>query len=808
MRSPSIFLVIACACPFISVAQNRITGSVSNNMMQPLTGANILLLKSVDSSLVKGSAASKDGKFLFDNVKAGDYLVMATNVGFKSIYLPVLQVNGTPGELKLHPIQLAEESKELQAVHVQSRRPLLEQKIDRLVVNVKNSITAAGVSALDILERSPGVIINRQANAIAMSGKEGVTVMINGKISHIPVSALIQMLEGMNAANIDRIELITSPPSNLDAQGNAGYINIVLLNNPNYGFNGSVAASVGYGKGVITTNNINLNFRKNKINLFGDYAIGIDKRKPDFKNYRKVTDLGVTKEAITATDRFPTRSTHNARLGLDLQLTRKTVIGLLAAGNINRYDMHESITNQNFKNGIKDTLVDAYNEEVNSWRHAKFNFNLQHATGTGETFSFDADYLVYKNSQPFSYRNDYYDGVQQYLATENVRTRKKTPIHFWVVKLDYTKNLGKLVSMETGVKTTISTFDNDVSVERSSYNNTWHVDSLYTSLASLKEDICAGYLSFNITPDDLTQIKVGVRYEYTNSNLGTATKKDLVDRHYGRLFPSLFISHKLTEKQSVNFSYTRRINRPAFTDMAPFIFFFDPNTFFSGNAALQPSVTDNIKADFTFSKNLLSVGYSHDNDFIALFQSTIDPKTNKQIIFTENLNYVNTASFIAAIPIDINKWWALQTNLTGIWQKAAFNSEAGKSKADQAHLNIRISQSFQISKNYSAELNGYYQTASIFGRYKVKPYGQLDAGIQKKFRNNNEKLRLAVNNIFSSVKWAWQTNTGMDNFSKTELRFNGITVNLSYSRSFGRNSVKSARDRSTGSSEESGRVRN
>jgi hypothetical protein len=493
---------------------------------------------------------------------------------------------------------------------------------------------------------------------------------------------------------------------------------------------------------------------------------------------------------------------------MDYQLSRETVVGLLLSGNINRYEMHENILNQNFRNGQKDTLVDVYNEEVNNWQHAKANFNIQHTIRPGEMISFDADYLVYKNKQPFAYSNKYYDGSHQYLRTEDVRTRKKTPINFWVAKLDYTKNIGDKVSLETGAKITYSTFDNDVSVERSADNNTWYVDSLYTSVAKLKEDIAAAYLSFNINPTDATNIKLGVRYEYTNSNLGTVLEKDLVDRHYGRLFPTFFISHKLSDHQTINFSYTRRINRPAFTDMAPFIFFFDPNTFFSGNAALQPSISDNFKTDFTLNKSLLSLAYSHEDDFIALFQSRIDPKTNKQVIFAENLNYVKTVSLVISVPIDVSRWWTLQNNITGVWQQAGLSGETGISKIKQADLNIRISQNFQISNSYSAELTGFYQTASIFGRYKVDPYGQLDAGIQKKFKNNNEKLRLSVTNIFSSLKWVWQTNTGNDNFSKTNLQFSKVTVNLSYSRSFGRNTVNAARNRSTGSVEESERVRN
>ncbi len=791
--------------PFFLRAQTKITGSVMDIKKQPLAGANVLLLKATDSSLVKGSATARDGSFFLDNVKAGNYLLMATSIGFTSVYLPSILITSSPADLDLKTIHLAEEVLELRQVSVQSRRPLLEQKIDRLVVNVKNSITSAGSTALDVLERSPGVIVNRQANSISMSGKEGVMVMINGKINYMPVTALVQMLSGMSAGNIDRIELITTPPANLDAQGNAGYINIVLITNPDFGFSGSFSTTIGYGDGEAPAASINFNYRKDKVNLFGDYSFSMDKRKPFFSNYRRVVNQGDIREVYTETDRFPTRQNHNARLGLDYQLSKKTIIGMLLSAYINRYSMYETVTNNNYKNSQPDTLVITNNKEINNWRHAMGNINLQHVINTGETISFDIDYLFYHNKQPFEYNNNYYDGQQQFLFTENVRTNKKTPIQFWVGKIDYTKKLGQKVSMEAGIKATFSSFDNDVSVERSK-NSNWQIDPDYTSNATLKENISAAYMAYNIKPDEKTNLKLGLRYEYINSNLGTITVKNIVDRHYGRLFPSLFISRRMNDDQTINFSYSRRINRPTFNDMAPFIFFFDPNTFFSGNPALQPSISETIKTDLTYKKILLSLSYSYDDNSIAIFQTRIDPKTNKQIIFAENLNYLQTASIVLALPFNINKWWSMQNNIIGTWQQIGTTYANISLKVQLANLNIRTTQNFQLPKDYSIELTAFYQTASIFGRYIIEPYGEVDLGLQKKFKNNNERLRLAVTDIFSSFKFIWRTNMETENFAKTILQFSKATISLTYSRNFGRNSVKATRDRNTGSAEERGRV--
>jgi outer membrane receptor protein involved in Fe transport len=775
--------------------------------MQPLNGANVLLLKAADSSLIKGSGTAKNGSFSFENVKPGNYIALATHVGFSDFYLPAISITPLQSDLDLKVIQLAEETKELQKVSVQARRPLLEQKIDRMVINVKNSITSAGSTALDVLERSPGVIVNRQASSISMSGKEGVMVMINGKINYMPVSALVQMLAGMNAGNIDRIELITTPPSNLDAQGNAGYINIVLINNPDFGFNGSFSATMGYGKGEAPAASINFNYRKDKINLFGDYSFAIDGRKPFFDNYRRITNQADILEFYTVTDRFPTRLNHNLRLGLDYQVSKKTMMGLLVSAYINRYNMHETTINRMYKNSQVDTIIITKNKEVNNWRHAMGNINLQHTIKSGESLSFDLDYLLYHNNQPFEYTNNYYSGQDQFLFTENVHTSKRTPINFWVGKIDYKKNIGSKSSMEAGLKVTFSKFDNDVNVERSRNNNNWQIDPDYTSYAKLRENILAAYTAYNFHPGDKTSAKLGLRYEYINSNLGTVLVKNIVDRHYGRLFPSFFISRKINDNQTLNFSYSRRINRPTFNDMAPFIFFFDPNTFFSGNPALQPAISENVKTDFTYKKFLVSLSYSYDNNSIAGFQSRIDPKTNKQVIFAENLDYLQTTSLVLALPLSLTKWWSMQNNITGTWQQARTTDiDIAPVTIQLTNLNIMTMQNFQLPQSFSIELSAFYQSASIFGRYKVEPFGKVDIGLQKKFKNNNERLRLAITDIFSTFKWVWLTNTKSQNFSKTTLQFSRVTVNLTYSRSFGRNTVQAARNRNTGSTEERGRV--
>lgn len=262
-----------------ALAQPGIHGIVVDENGKPLANANVLLLNAKDSGLIKGMVTSEKGAFSFANNTAEKLIVTSTFTGYKQVYTAPFTRQGN-ADVDLGNITLSPTDKQLSTVTVVTKKPFIEQKIDRMVINVKNSITSTGSTALEILERSPGVFVDRQNNNISLSGKSGVVVMINGKINRMPMDALVQMLAGMNASNIEKIELITTPPANFDAEGNAGFINIVLVNNPTQGTNGSYSATVGYGKRATTMAGVNFNHRKEKINLSGDLSfsrIGVDR---------------------------------------------------------------------------------------------------------------------------------------------------------------------------------------------------------------------------------------------------------------------------------------------------------------------------------------------------------------------------------------------------------------------------------------------------------------------------------------------------------------------------------------------------
>lgn len=310
----SVFL-FACLSLF---SQVQISGVIHSTDGRTLPFVNVLLLSAADSALLKGEISEDDGSFVFTDIPANDYRLLLSMVGYAELYSEVLTLS-TNQHLSLEPFTLLENVAQLDAVTVTARKPLYEQKIDRLVINVENSITSAGATALDVLERSPGVVVNRQNNSIALTGKNGVMVMINGKMNRMPLEAVVQMLAGMPSGNIEKIELITTPPANFDAEGNAGFINIVLKQSNDAGLNGSYSFSGGIGRGSTASAGINFNYRKNKLNLYGDYSFGRETQEQPFLLDSEILLNGNTLQTDTRSDRDPVQRNHNARLGLDTE---------------------------------------------------------------------------------------------------------------------------------------------------------------------------------------------------------------------------------------------------------------------------------------------------------------------------------------------------------------------------------------------------------------------------------------------------------------------------------------------------------
>ena len=787
-------------------AQSNISGTIEDSIERKIDNVNVLLLRATDSSLVKGMLTDVNGHFLFTDIQKGNYFIKSTYTGLTPYHSEIFSISAGNNK-DVGFIHLYEKTMQLEEVKLAAKKPLLEQKIDRLVINVANSITSAGSTALEILERSPGVIVDHQNNLIAMNGKNGVELMINGKMSHLPVAAVVAMLSGMSSGNIEKIELITIPPASFDAGGNAGYINIVLKENNNIGTNGSYNLTLGYGKGFVDGAGINFNHRTDKLNIYGDISYSRVKGPFVVEGSSQIRNDGDVFEKYSTLNRTDTNTQINTRLGLDYQLSKQTVAGILFTGYKKHFTQSEESKGSLSKNEVLDTLTNYSNRELNNWINYGINLNANHTFNRNSSLMVNLDYMHYKNNEPINYFASNYDNSGKFVYNLATRSGKLTYMEFRVGALDYKTKIGKKISLESGLKQTVSGFKNNVSFERQDQLS-WIKDENLSAKYTLNENYSAGYASFDVPFNEKTEAKLGFRYEYTNSNLGTETTKNVVDRHYGNLFPTLFLSHTLDENNKINFSFNSRINRPAFTDLAPVNYYIDAKTVLTGNPALQPSITTSVKGDYIFKSYLFSISYSIEHNAISGFQAETDSTTLTTMLMPQNLENQKIISAVMSIPVTIKEWWTMNFNITGLWQQVNAIYQKMPLRLSYANINIYGSQQFKLPKKYTFELSGFYQSKSLSGISTTKAFGSLDLGLKKKL-GQKSSLQFNASDILNTMNIRVVTNLPDQNLvSNINLSFSRPTYKLTFTHSFGKEKLKEKRERSTGAEEEKGRVNN
>lgn len=785
----------------LSHSQYTVSGTATDSNELPLSFANVLLLQANDSTFVSGTTSGDNGAFKLSVKTAGNYVITVSVLGFDTYTTDTISLSDTRPENILGTVQLSEGALSLNEVQVVGSLPLIERKIDRLVVNIANKVNTAGSSALEILERSPGVVVNRLGNSIAMLGKEGVNVMVNGKVQYMPADALFSYLQGMDADNIQSLELITTPPANLDAQGNAGYINLVLKKNPDEGFNGGYSVSAGYGRGEIGNASVNFNYRKNKINLFWSYSY-LRGGQEQYTTLDRRTGTGAKfNETLLISDRNPTQNNHNYRLGLDIQASDRTTIGILFSGYGNNWDMNATNSTNIRPSSAPDTLAISQNTEVNDWQHLQSNINLVHSFENGATLNADFDYLVYDNQNPINYDLRFQNETGNQLSNQNLLSKKDTPFNILVGKLDYSVPVGEKGKLSVGAKYVTSDFENKITLS----NNGVTLPN-FTSTSDLTENIFALYSQLEYQLFKKTTLKGGLRYEKSDTELNSTNGGNVVDRNLNNFFPSVYWNQKMGELSSFNLSYSRRINRPSFSDMAPFVIFLDPRTSFGGNAALRPALANTFQADYMRKSISLSAQYTDEEFTIVGFQNRFDPSTGTQLILPDNLVGQKTASLTLSFPIKVIDWWKMRYFSTVLWQESTTVEDLGTFTFDQTNFRINGNQTFTLGKDYTAELSGFYQTRSLVGNVKFEPLGILNFGIQKKFKGGS-RLAFNVSDIFNSLERVGITDIPEENiYIERAFDFSQRTFKLTYSASFGNKGVKKERDRKTGADEEKNRI--
>ena len=797
-----LFTLVLLYTAMVCFGQVHIKGKISDRK-EILPSVTVLLLNK-DSTTLRGVVTDSQGEFIFENVSSGTYLLSASMVGYSKFYSNVIPVDNE--NITMPGIILQEEVTELGEVVVKAEKQLIEQKIDRLIVNLENSITSAGNTVLEVLQKSPGVVVNRQNNSITLNGKSGVRIMVNEKLIQVPLDVAVPMLEGMTASNVQRIELITSPPSSYDAEGNAGIIHIVTKTNEDFGTRGSIGLTLGHKWAETLGGNFNLNHRNKTFAYFLDYSVIRDHNLHIFKTQRQSINTEFPRSIIDYSHRENVATQQNLSLGFEWRLNKSTLLNVLLTGYKRNWELDAFTSDINKASMDSTVITDMKIYESNIWQSATGSVGLQTTLNSKSELMFNVDYLYYHNDNPSNYDNSLYYEKHNVTDESVIDLKKNTPIQFIIAKADYHYIASPSLTLEAGIKGSMSTLTNDVSVQRL-INTEWVQDPVFTSYSSLTEQVAALYMSSKWQSARGWQINSGLRYEYTHTNINTLAEKNFVKRKYGYFFPGFSIKKILETEKDIQLSYSRRITRPTYNDIAPYVFFWGPNTFSAGNTSLYPAISDAVTASYHLKQWIISIQFSHSKNEINSFQPEIDSQSNNLTYRSQNLRYLNTLGVTSSHSLTLASWWEVQSNLTAQYQTAQTSHLRSNVTLHNYGLNVNLVNIIKLPKDFSIEISGMYHSKSLSGITHFLPYGSLNAGIQKSLGEKGT-LRLSMDDIFNTNNWRIEANSLENNLnSYVNYNWHNRYIRLTYVRNLGNHKLRPVKVRS-GSEEERGRIVN
>ncbi|MFC1222800.1 outer membrane beta-barrel protein [Pedobacter sp. BG31] len=785
----------------------NISGIILDETKKPADYVTVVLFKASDSSVVKTAFTDPSGTFNFTISGKGSYYYKASNMGYKTLKSKTIVLTEDHQKVDFGTAQLIASTQNLKEVNVAVTKPLIERKMDKIVMNVSNSAVMTGSTALEVLQKAPGVTVD-QNDKISMMGKQGVLIQLDGKQTYMSSADVANLLRNMQSSDIESIELITNPSSKYDASGNSGIINIKTKKNKNGGTNGSINGSLGYGKNLRANTGLNLNYRAQKVNLFGNYSYG---------KFERNNLIAIDRISNGTTDTYfmqvgesnRKQYNNNLKAGLDYFIDKKNTIGILVNGYFNHGNetsTNNTLIGPSFQK--TDSTLTTNSLQTNKYNNVSYNLNYKSVLDTaGSEISADVDYSRYKGNDGSDYANDY-----RFENGNSIRpiiyTRNNTPsiIDIKAFKIDYNVSLTKTVKLEAGLKSSWVKTDNDLQAE-AYVNSAWENDTRRSNQFVYDENVNAAYTNVNKQFKN-TSVQIGLRVEQTNSKGNLITKNTVVERNYWDFFPTLFVQQKLSKNNQLGFSYSRRIDRPSYDALNPFIYYLDEFTYSKGNPFLNPQYTHNFELSYTLlQKYMLSIGYSRINDVIA---EVILPDAASQSLYQTNANIATNISYNANlnVPLQLTKWWQTNNNLNVFYLSFEAPDLAGSAlKTGKTSFQFKSQQTFTIMDGFTAEINGSYESPLDYGTLSLKARYYIDAGLSKSMFNKKASLKLALSDVF---------NMSENNLSSA---YPGLTYSLhqknetqigrlSFTYRFGKNEIKPARRRSTGTEAEQGRMKN
>ncbi|KQC00431.1 outer membrane beta-barrel protein [Pedobacter sp. Hv1] len=804
-----LFTLIVCLLAYgASFAQNsgKISGKVSNEKNEDIAYVYIKLLNFPDTSLVKGMETDVNGGFVFEQVKPGDYILSVSLMGHKNARTAKFTVGNSTVQLPV--IRLESTVKLLKEVVVENKKNFVEHRIDKTVLNVESSIMSTGNSALELLEKAPGVTIDRQNDQILLNNKSGITVMIDGKNNFLSGPDLHAFLNNLSSSQIATIEIITNPSAKYDASGNAGIINIKLKRNKTFGTNGSISSNYRNAiksdlpKNIYGTEfNFNLNHREAKWNFYTNANASKNNNFSNLLLNRTTASNGLMTTFDQNFNKIYTGSRLAGKLGADYFVNEKTTIGMMldASTSTRKLDNFTQTFIGEVKNGNSSRHSLVQNSDANTPnQNYTINLNLKHELKKeGASLNFDVDYsgFDYKGLENFDAK--FFSASNVLDSNRILKNDSKTGIDIYAVKGDLTLPISKTLNFEAGLKSSYVKTDNDFLASRLR-NANWENIPGQSNQFIYKESIHAAYL--NLSKDwGKWQVQVGLRAEYTDATGTSVTNATIAANDYLSLFPTVFLGQKISDKHQINYSYGRRIDRPNYQQLNPFNFYMDPYTIQQGNPYLKPQFTNNFGISYIYNNGIsLSLNYSKTTDMILDSKTAQNDTTRIVTVGQGNIGSGQNYTANLYFPVKLAKWWNIQSNFNLYFNKFNDDNIAGAPfQLQKVAYSFNIGSTVVLPDNWTIETSFWLNSPKVRGLERTTIYQYaLNMGLQKSILAKKLKFRLNIDDIFATNYWKGtllyqNVNLKVQNNYISRRAVFGVSYN------FGNQSIKSARNRNT-----------
>lgn len=789
-------------------AQSKtISGILRDAQAEPAVAATIQLFRSLDSSFVKGTSSDLNGKFQLQNLPNDKYYLVITGLVYKKYQSANLTISEQQNQIEL-PLIVLLPAKEIQLkeVVVTAKKPLIEQDIDKTIVNVEAMISAATSNTLEVLEKTPGVLVDNNGS-ISLNGKQGVLVLIDGRSTYMSGQDLAAYLKSLPGAVLDKIELMDNPPAKYDATG-GGVINIKLKRNRSRGLTGNTSASLSQGQTTRSYLGLNLNYNQPKVNWFGNLWYSSDGNYVDDTFDRKLfSSTGTLNTEIHSRNYFENFSQGiNAKLGVDYTLSPKSVVGAQVFTQTRPREEGSSYLTESFHPNSSQLLnTNGEAQGAYDWLNHGVNLNFLHKLNDkGREFSADLNYLYYQSSGEKLFNN-----FQAELPSNTFKNLLINQANIYNFKADYVHPLPKKFMFEAGFKASMVTNDNNAGFENL-LNGYYSADYSRSNHFVYHENISAAYASVRKNWQRWGG-QLGLRAEntYLLGDLlpNEALTGEQFTQNFTNLFPSVFLNYKLDSlgNHTLAFSYNVRLNRPSYQQFNPFLVYIDNYYYAQGNVDLMPS--NMYRTDLTYKyKQFFNASFSYNRG-----RNFLNPATELKdsIYITRPYNFQGKAQMLL-LSLGLNlkpvKNWSLNANINVA--HFTFAGQTYSETLDRTALVARggITNQFTLPKAWSAELSFFWTGGELSGQNLSRSRYRIFAAMQKKLWKDMGSIKLSAEDIFHS--WIQreqslairQTEQTRVNSSDTQR------IGLAFSYRFGNEKWARKRKTQDGAAEEAGRV--